>query len=503
MDQLNSSSEMQILVLPHLHSDLCWPDIPEVCTDAYIGIIGDAIKYSSKCSGYRFTVEHAMFLKEYLRRNPDKLEAVKRALELGNLDCGAFYTGPTELTLGGEGLIRELYLGKLWLENELGFTLKTAWNVDAPGHIGQLPQILSKAGVECFFLWKAFYWEKNYSGYVDDPHYFTWRSPDGSEVVVCSTPYGYGLGDIVRIKEDFALFEEGVQPYIEKIKDEMLEFGAPLYILVTDDNNDLKTLSYKPVDNISIWNEKYPDSKIKLLNSREFADMLISSDLPVSSGEMPCWWDTVMTFETERVLVDRWGEGRLLSAECSAALASIKRKDYSVPHYDIQSAWEARLFACEHNEGGNAGNLSDMLKEYKVKAASHLSFRVARTALCAIAESISPALDTGFVLYNQLSWKRRCQSRLNFVFQHNDLTPHDPYTGKEIHTDAVIDGFSVVDSDGNHIPSEVCSIERGSDGALTKASVLVRILVSLPITVPISVSLRPLLPLVNGTVATN
>ncbi|MHB9035711.1 MAG: glycoside hydrolase family 38 N-terminal domain-containing protein [Armatimonadota bacterium] len=467
-------SDMQILVLPHVHSDLCWPDIPEVCTDSYLEYIDDAISYSSRFKSYRFTMEHAMFLKEYIRRNPRKRNAVKQALEEGNLDCGAFYSGPTELTLGGEGLIRELYLGKMWLEDELGYSPKTAWNVDAPGHIGQLPQILVKAGVEFFFMWKTFFWEKNYGGYVE-PYYFTWQSPDGTEITACSTPYGYGLGDLVHIREKYELFEASVQPYIEKIRDETVTFEIPPYILIAHSDGESERASVRPSENVARWNETHPGSPMKLVSSTEFAEMLKGKQLPVSSGEMPCWWDTVMSYETERVTADRYGEGRLLSAECAAVLASMMCSNYDIPRYDFEAAWEARLFACEHNEGGYQGNLSDSLKEYKVKAASHLSHRVGRLALRTIAGEVERPLNTGFVLFNPLSWKRRCEARLNFEFQHNDLPPIDPYTKELIYTDQSVRGIAIVDSAGSEIPAEIDLAYVGSDGALKKASVLLGI----------------------------
>jgi len=459
--------------MPHVHSDLCWPDTPEVCINSCMLCIDDTVTYSARASDYKFTMEHMMFLKEYLRRNPEKRDTVKRLLEAGHLDCGASHSGPTELTLGGEGLIRELYLGKMWLENEFGIGSSVVWNVDVPGHTAQLPQILAKAGVDCFFFWKTFFWDKNYGGYAG-PHYFIWEALDGSRVTACSVPYGYGLGDMVRIKEDYELFDASVQPFIDKIFNETEAAGIPPYILIAD-GNDIARPSFAPIENINTWNERRPQHKMRLVSSTEFAAMLRGKDLPVSKGEMPCWWDTVMSFETERVLTDRWAEGALLSAECAAAFADLVNPDYEIPRYDIHEAWDARLFACEHNEGGYMGHLSDSLKEYKVKAASHLAFRTGRRALSAVAQQIEGSLDTGFVLFNSLSWARKCQSVLSFEFQHNDLPPRNTYTGEVVLTDKQLSAFSVCDEQGREVPCEFTSLERGSDGALKKASVLVNV----------------------------
>lgn len=251
--------------MPHVHSDLCWPDTPEVCINSCMLCIDDTVTYSARASDYKFTMEHMMFLKEYLRRNPEKRDTVKRLLEAGHLDCGASHSGPTELTLGGEGLIRELYLGKMWLENEFGIGPSVVWNVDVPGHTAQMPQILAKAGVDCFFFWKTFFWEKNYGGYAG-PHYFTWEALDGSRVTACSVPYGYGLGDMVRIKEDYDLFDASVQPYIDKIFNETEAAGIPPYILIAD-GNDIARPSFAPIENINTWNERRPEHQMRLVSS--------------------------------------------------------------------------------------------------------------------------------------------------------------------------------------------------------------------------------------------
>ncbi|MBK7107526.1 MAG: hypothetical protein IPH62_19845 [Ignavibacteriae bacterium] len=42
----------------------------------------------------------------------------------------------------GESLVRQFYFWKKWLKNEFNYDAKVYWNVDVPGRVLQMPQIL-------------------------------------------------------------------------------------------------------------------------------------------------------------------------------------------------------------------------------------------------------------------------------------------------------------------------------------------------------------------------
>ena len=173
---------------------------------------------------FKFSEEDVFVLQEFLRRYPERFEEVKDLLHKNILGCGGFYLGPSETLLGGEGLIRNLYFGKLWLKNKFGLNTEMAWNVDEPGHTLQMPQILSKAGIKNFVIWKVLMRHENnlnVTGYVG-PSIFRWEAPDGSTVLVTHSPEGYGAGD--RLRREFFDAEPRVQQFIESEANEIIKW---------------------------------------------------------------------------------------------------------------------------------------------------------------------------------------------------------------------------------------------------------------------------------------
>ena len=184
-------SDLQVYIVPHSHADLSWPHTPEISTNLNVQAISESINILKDLPEFKFSEEDVFVLEEFLRRYPHRVEEVRDLLHKNILECGSFYFGPSELLLGGEGLIRNLYFGKLWLLNTFGLNTKMAWNVDEPGHTLQMPQILSKAGIKNFIIWKVILRHENnlnVTGYVG-PHIFRWQSPDGSDVLVTSRAF--------------------------------------------------------------------------------------------------------------------------------------------------------------------------------------------------------------------------------------------------------------------------------------------------------------------------
>ena len=89
----------------------------------------------------------------------------------------------------GEDLVRQLYLGKLWVKKNFGgYDSKVYWNVDVPGKTMQFPQILKKAGVDYMII------SRHAKSMVH------WASPDGSSVFTYS-PGHYGE-DLIHLSKE-------------------------------------------------------------------------------------------------------------------------------------------------------------------------------------------------------------------------------------------------------------------------------------------------------------
>ena len=84
----------RVFVVSHTHSDLCWPNSIQACLDANVAAIAKSVEIAERVPNYRFTMEHALFLREYLRRYPDKQAVVKKLMQAGVIEIGGFLYRP-------------------------------------------------------------------------------------------------------------------------------------------------------------------------------------------------------------------------------------------------------------------------------------------------------------------------------------------------------------------------------------------------------------------------
>lgn len=397
---------VKAFIIPHTHADVCWPEIPDYCIDACLACINDLVGFQRIAPGFRFSMEHAFYLRQYLMKHPESTEEVVRLIDQGYFECGAFYLGPTELTAGGESIIRELYLGKRWLKEKLGIESKVVWNVDCPGHTQQLPQILERAGVPYLVIWKEFnLFEHDYSGY-SGPCLFQFTSPDGSSVLTCFSPGGYGVGRMLGFRDSFDILLDRLPGFLEDVAAHLHHYQLPQRIMIAD-GNDVERPTLNVVDNIQRWNEKYTHPHLQLATSTEFFNEVDPSSLPKSLGEAPNWWDTIGSFQNERVMSERHCEPRQAAAEAFSTFASLIDNTYEYPSTLLEKTWENRLFASEHNSGGRNGLISDAIKLNAIKSARVLTDLALNRSLAEISLKIHfQRKGIPIVIFNSLLWPR-------------------------------------------------------------------------------------------------
>ena len=401
------------LVVSHTHSDLCWCDTPEVCLTANVEAFAKSVELAETVPGYRFTMEHALYVREYLHRHPDKRKTVQRLLKAGVIETGAFYTGPWELTSGAEGLVRQLYLGKRWLQKNLGVEPVIVWNVDIAGHTAQMPQILHKAGVRAW---------SSPAGAVDDtfqrpyllhttrgPFLFRWQAPDGSTVMTWSTPWGYSAGQALGMRNDTLDAAASTLPtFLDDIRRNCTAHNLPPVAFITD-GTDVEKPSAQVGKNIAKWNAEKRFPPLTYVSSRELFRAVEKATLPTYAGEMPSYWDILQSLGNECLMADRRLDGRLLAAEKFAALASRISPDFAYPHEKLEQVWEDRLYVVEHNWGGTNGEISDRVKTEKTRQAWAINDTVLDSAFRSLAGAIGFRRQNGVrvVVFNPLSWDRK------------------------------------------------------------------------------------------------
>jgi alpha-mannosidase len=179
--------KVQVHVVPHTHWDREWYLPFAVYRRRLVTLIDDLLSRLDEEPGLRFHLDGQMALiDDYLELRPDRLPALRKAAEDGRITLGPWYTLPDEHLVSGESLIRNLELG-LERAARLGRPMLVGYVPDQFGHTAQLPQILSRFGIETAVLWRGVPAEV-------DSQVFKWEALDGSSVEVVHMRYGYGHG---------------------------------------------------------------------------------------------------------------------------------------------------------------------------------------------------------------------------------------------------------------------------------------------------------------------
>ena len=454
--------DFQIYIVPHSHADLSWPHTPEISTNVNVQAISESIDILKDLPEFKFSEEDVFVFEEFLRRNPDRVEEVRELLHKNILECGGFYFGPSELLLGGEGLVRNIYFGKLWLLNTFDINTEIAWNVDEPGHTLQMPQILSKAGIKNFVIWKVLLRHENnlnVTGYVG-PHIFRWQAPDGSDVLVTSCPGNYGVGQMLRTDAFLSAakkFDNFVQREIEHNK----EWDLPPVIMMAD-GSDCTIPDPRVGQNAKLWNKMYGFPKVKIGSVNEYFKAVESAvnkgngKIQTMRGELPCWWAGTQSVENDAFMLTRHAEAFITAAEKYSAINDLLFPDYEYPKFAIDNVWKGKLWVHEHNWGGTDGDISDAIKLARARETFRLADDLKTNALGTLASNIHfKDLGIPLVVFNDLAWERT-----DII---DNIVAVDEQGIKELF---------LLDKSGKDISSQIKVLATHSDGSISRAQVI-------------------------------
>jgi len=133
----------------------------------------------------RFTLDGQLAtVDDYLEIRPEAEGRIRRLVEAGRLAIGPWQTLVDEFLVDGETILRNLEAG-LERAEHFGGTMRVGYLPDMFGHVAQMPQILSSAGIDAAVVWRGV-------PAAVDFHRFRWEAPDGSAVVAEYLPAGYG-----------------------------------------------------------------------------------------------------------------------------------------------------------------------------------------------------------------------------------------------------------------------------------------------------------------------
>ena len=240
----------------------------------------DALEHTAGFQKFVFDGQ-TVVLEDVCEIHPEWRKRLEKQIKAGRLMVGPWYVMPDEFLCTGEGLIRNLLIGKD-LAKSFGHD---AWPVsyvcDIFGHIAQMPQLAAGFGHELAVIWRGTTQEF--------PPYFRWESPDGTQLptMKLSSTCGYcsfslavnQVWDIAmteaQFKEKFAALMENIGPY----------FGEGVALL---DGLDHQQVHHQTPQYLKWIKELYPEAEVVHSDFRDIVpnEFDAKAKRPVIAGEL-------------------------------------------------------------------------------------------------------------------------------------------------------------------------------------------------------------------------
>jgi len=421
-----------IHIIVSSHQDIAWMNTPEYCKKERIhDIILPALEIIKENKDFKFEMEQTLNLMELLEEYPEKKQEVIDAYKSGQFEWGATFNQPYEGIESGEQLVRQLYLGRKWIKNNLaGMDARTAYNVDVPGRTPQFPQILKKSGVNSLFI----------SRFKEG--FFRWYSPDGSHVLTYSPGnYGWAVLFYKYFDQDAPTAMQKLHKNLENWQAYYRERNIPPHYAVVISQDASGPIFYQEV--LKEWNHirelsEVPLPKLQHSTAEEFLHLV---DVPTArfdsiSGERPNIWMYIHgPGHYEAIKAKKEASVNLVSAEIFSTLASlIGDSSFTYPGAALDAAWFKSIYP-DHGWGGLNGGITDSTFRAQLEGGNQIAKDLLHKALLHISQRVLTDKDDAILVYNDLNWKRKNIASIS--------------VGK------TKSGYSVVDAQGKEVPSQL------------------------------------------------
>lgn len=445
-----------ISIMNSSHQDIAWVDRPEACIVMRDTLLfTPIIKAAFERNDYGFDVEDGLMIREYIDRHPEAHGKITELLKRKLLSVGATYNCPYEDMYDGEDLVRQLYLGKKWVKKNFGgYDSKVYWNVDVPGKTMQLPQILSKAGVDYMII------SRHAKSMVH------WASPDGSTVFTYS-PGHYGE-DLIHLSKGI---DEKVKYGAEQVEwwSQYFEGGETQTPLLSSQDM-LPAIDY--TEFIEEWNETetvldengeeqnvyFPH--MELMTVDEFMPLAEQNATTIDTirGERPNVWVYIHgPAHHDALTASRKASKLLPAAEKFLTVASFMDEEkMPYPFEDLDKGWQAKIYP-DHGWGGHDGDVTDNLFKESLVESQVIGEKLLDKATNFIAQRVKTQEKKGIpvVLFNSLSWERT-----------------DPVTVSLDLPKGKANGLSVTASDKVNVPIQFTKVIKHADGSIKHAEIV-------------------------------
>jgi alpha-mannosidase len=416
----------RIYVVCHSHLDIGFTRPPDEVARDYKDNIDAAIRLTRENKDFRWTIESAWMLEEWLRRTDDEalIAELGQMLRDGRMGFGVAFANMHSGLMGAEESNRLVYLGEKF-RRKFGLKTAVAFQNDVPGFTWAYPRILAGSGVKRLVTGlNLFIGGGNSLGVSQNPFY--WVGPDGSRVLTYFTYDSYMEGYRWKLSGRFPMEElEKTAPrrlaWLEKNG-----YKYDTYLLMASAGDNIHPEgSFRTLQRIREWNAKHSELPMKMVTAEEFFDYLqtkYGDRFPSVSGDAAGHWETVKLRVPEAASKMRQVSSDLPAAEAAATIASLLTRD-TFPKFDLAQAWYSLLGFHEHTADAGGGwpgyfsrwdadssNMAHYSAAMNGYSDTEQTFRKALARLGNSNTGVSPGPGSGdraaVMVYNGLSWRR-------------------------------------------------------------------------------------------------
>src|SRR4051794_9381910 len=165
-----------VAIVPHTHWDREWYSPFQTFRVRLVRLLDDLLPLLERDLSYaRFLLDgQTAVLDDYLEVRPEAAAALGRLAASQRLSIGPWMILMDEFMVSGETIVRDLQMG-IHRATEFGGPMEVGYLPDMFGHVAQMPQILSAAGLDHAVVWRGVPSEVTQGA-------FWWDAPDGSRV---------------------------------------------------------------------------------------------------------------------------------------------------------------------------------------------------------------------------------------------------------------------------------------------------------------------------------
>jgi alpha-mannosidase len=264
---------IRVVLVPHTHWDREWYLPFEAFREHLVRVVDGLLDLLEEGYPHFHLDGQTALVDDYLGVRPERANDIERHARAGRISVGPWLALVDEFLVSGESLVRSLELG-LERARQLGGGDRVGYLPDQFGHVGQMPQILSAAGIDVAVVWRGV------PSSVDRSS-FWWEAPDGSRVLAEYLPFGYSLGsELAAKKKPKALAAE-----LEKLAGLLSPFASRTSVLVMTGMDHASADATLP-ERLLEAKRRAPDLEVEVSSLAGYLAEATADDLPVVRGEL-------------------------------------------------------------------------------------------------------------------------------------------------------------------------------------------------------------------------